>query len=447
MANEITRRRLFRSTLAGGVVTLGLPILDMTLNDGGSAMAATGAALPVRFGTWHWGCGMNPDHWVPKATGADWEITPELQQLAPYKKDFNLYTGYSALLDGRANEPHVSAVWALRTGTAPKTKEDLRDPSLDILVAQAIGGGVRFRTLDMAATGAPTDTYSCYGNASLASPDPTPLALYTRVFGPGFKDPNAAAFTPDPDVMLRKSVLSSFADQRTALLQNASASDRQKLDAYFTSVRELEQQLALQTEKPAPCENCSPPKAAPAASQPSTEIGDVTRAHKLMVDLTVMALQCHQTKVFNIVFSPSASTLRKEGSADTHHMYTHEEAVDAKVGYQVEATKFSQSSVGAMAYLISKLKESKEGDASLLDNVLVYAHSDTSFAKEHSLDELPVLTIGRAGGRIKTGLHIREARTPVSRTGLTAMHAVGVRAGSFGTGSMQVNDPIHEVLV
>ena len=447
MVREITRRRLFRSTLAGGIVTLGLPILDMTLNEGGRALAATGAPLPVRFGTWHWGCGMNPDRWVPTKTGADWEITPELQQLAAYKKDFNLYSGYSALLDGRANAPHISAVWALRTGTAPRTPQDLADPSLDILIARQAGGGVRFRTLDMAATGAPTDTYSCYGNASLASPDPTPLALYTRVFGPGFQDPNAAAFTPDPDVMLRQSVLSSFADERAALLRDASAGDRQKLDAYFTSVRELEQQLALQTEKPAPCVSCEPPKAAPAASQPSTEVNDVSRAHKLMVDLTIMALQCHQTKVFNIVFSPSASTLRKEGSADTHHMYTHEEAVDSKAGYQVEATSFSQRSVEAMAYMISKLKDAKEGDASLLDNVLVYAHSDTSFAKEHSLDELPVLTIGRAGGRIKTGLHIREARTPVSKTGLTAMHAMGVRMGSFGTGSMQVTDPIHEVLV
>ena len=447
MAREITRRRLFHSTLAGGVVTLGLPILDMALNDGGKAMAATGAPLPVRFGTWVWGCGMNPDRWVPAKTGADWQVTPELEVLAPYKKDFSLFTGYSALLDGRANEPHISAIWALRTGHAPRTKEDIVDPSFDALIARAIGGGVRFRTLDMAATGGKTDTYSTTGAGALATPEPSALALYQRVFGSGFQDPNSASFTPDPDVMLRRSVLSSFSDQRAALLKEASLADRDKLDEYFTSVRELEQQLALQLEKPAPAEACVIPSGAPKEHLPSSEIGEVTASHKLMVDMMVLALKCHQTKVFNIVYSPSASTLRKAGSADTHHIHTHGEEVDPKLGYQIEATWFSQRSLENLAYLIDKLGQAKEGAGTLLDNSLVYAHSDTSFAKEHSLDELPVMMIGRAGGRLKTGLHVREKGVAVTKTGLTAMHAMGVRAGAFGSQSMEATQTISEVLV
>jgi len=447
MGREVTRRRLFRSALGGAAVSLCTPLLDMALDDNGAALAATGQPIPARFGTWHWGCGMNPDRWTPAVTGADWEPTPELQLLAPHKKDFSLFTGYAAMLDGRANEPHISAVWALRTGYAPKTKEDIQNPSFDALIAKAAGGGVRFRTLDMAATGRRTDSYSTTGGGALAAPELSPLDLYQRVFGSGFQDPNSSAFKPDPDIMLRLSVLSAFGEERAALLRHASASDRQKLDAYFTSVREVEQQLALQLEKPPPAEACVVPSGPPRVLPVSTEIEEVTANHKLMVDLTLMALKCNQTKVFNIVFSPSASTLRKAGSADTHHLLTHQEAVDPKAGYQPGATWFSQRSLEGLAYLIAELGKAKEGAGTLLDQILVYAHSDTSYAKEHALDELPVIMVGRAGGRLKTGLHIREEGAPVTKTALTAMHAMNLRVGSFGSQSLEVSQAIGQVLV
>ena len=445
MAHDLTRRGLLRSTRNGMAIALALPILDMALNSSGEAFAATGTPLPVRFGTWHWGCGMNPDRWVPAKTGAVWDLSPELQALAAYKKDMNVFTGFGAMLEGRANVPHVSAVWALRTGYAPKTPDDIPDPSFDVLVARASGGGVRFRSLDMAATGGPTDSYSSPGGNAVASPMPTPLALYKRVFGPGFQDPNAGTFTPDPETVLRQSVLSGFGEERAALISGAGAADRQKLDAYFTSVRELEQQLALDLQKPAPAEACVVPHGAPQDIEASTEISQVLASHKLMVDLTVMALQCHQTKVFNIVFSPSASTLRKAGAADTHHMLTHQEPVDDKLGYQPDATWYSQTSVDALGYLLGKLATAQEGGKSLLANMLVYAHSDTSFAKMHSLDELPVIMAGQAGGRVKTGLHVRAEGAPVSRTVLTAMQAVGVHAGAFGRGAMATSQPLTEV--
>lgn len=446
MAHELTRRRLLLAAFQGVAVSLCLPVLDMALDLHGEAFAATGTALPVRFGTWHWGCGMNPDRWVPATTGAAWEMTPELKALEAYRKDINLYTGYAALLDGRANEPHISAVWALRTGYAPKSKEDLPEPSFDYLVAKGVGGGTRFRMLNMAATGGDTDSYSNAGNNAVVAPEPTALSLYKRIFGPGFQDPNSGSFTPDPDTLLRQSVLSSFGDERTALLREASAADRQKLDAYFTSVRELEQQLALELEKPAPAEGCVRPPSSPKVMAASTEIESVMANHRLMIDLTVMALQCQQTKVFNMVFSPSASTLRKAGNADTHHMLTHQEPVDDALGYQPDATYYSQRSIEAMAYMIGKLRDAQEGGKSLLDNMLVYAHSDTSFAKMHSLEEMPIITIGRAGGRIKSGLHVREEGAPVSKTVLTAMQAMGVKASSFGTDSMLTTQAIGQVL-
>lgn len=447
MTHEITRRRMLRSTMMGAGVTLCLPILDMALDINGVAFAATGKKLPVRFGTWHWGCGMNPDRWVPKTTGAKWEVTPELAPLAKFREEFNLYTGYKVLLDGRPNEPHISAVWALKTGYAPTKREDIPDPSFDHLIARAIGNGTRFRSIDMAATGGKTDSYSSPGGNAINSPELSATALYRRIFGGSFQDPNSATFTPDPDVMLRRSVLSGFTEERTKLMNEVGSSDRQKLDAYFTSVRELEQKLSLELEKPAPADACVVPKAGPAELVASSEIEGVIANHKLMTDLIVLAMQCHQTNVFNMVFSPSASTLRRAGSGDTHHMQTHVEAVDGALGYQKDSTWYSQQSIHALAYFIEKLSAAQEGGRPLLDNLLVYAHSDTSDAKLHSLEELPVLTIGRAGGRMKTGLHVRDEGALVTQTALTVMQALGMGTSTFGRDSMATTKVASAALV
>src|SRR5207237_384345 len=89
--------------------------------------------------------------------------------------------------------------------------------------------------------------------------EPSPLALYGRIFGPEFRDPNAATFTPDPGVIARQSVLSAVKDERLDIMGDLGASDRARLDEYFTSLRQLERQLELQTQRPDPLPACSMP--------------------------------------------------------------------------------------------------------------------------------------------------------------------------------------------
>jgi len=72
------RRALLRGTLAGGAVSIGLPLLDCFLNVNGTALAQ-GAPLPLRFGAWMWGCGVNPARWTPSSEGTDFELPIELQ--------------------------------------------------------------------------------------------------------------------------------------------------------------------------------------------------------------------------------------------------------------------------------------------------------------------------------------------------------------------------------
>ena len=345
MRMNFDRRTMLRGMLGGTAITVGLPLLDCFLNTNGTALAA-GGRLPVRFGTWFWGCGMTPERWVPTKIGAGYDIPVELKSIEALKDQIAILSGFKVVLDGRPNFPHSSGNLGLLSGTSPTLADKVEAPTLDVLIADQAGANTRFRSLEVTATGDPKHSYS-RRSASVTNPsEVSPVALYTRVFGPEFQDPNAADFKPDPKVMLDKSVLSAVKDHRDALAKQLGAADRARLDQYFTSLRQVEQQLDIQLQKPPPAEACKIP-GKPADTPVGTEIGQATTNHKLMAELLAMALACNQTKVFNVVFSDSASSLRKTGSSTTHHTLTHEEQIDAKLGYQPQATWFVEQSLSA----------------------------------------------------------------------------------------------------
>jgi hypothetical protein len=272
----------------------------------------------------------------------------------------------------------------------------------------------------------------------------TPLALYTRIFGSGFQDPNAAEFVPDPRVMLRQSVVSAVKDDRTRLERELGTHDRQRLDDYLTSLRQLERQLELQLSAPPPLEACSPPDS-PAQGKGGSEVGHAQETHEMMAKLLVMALACDQTRVFNMLFSYGASDLHLPGSQTGHHQLTHEEQVDSQLGYQPRASYFIDRSMESWAYFVDAMASFPEGDGTLLDNSLVMAHSETSFAKIHDVLGLPIMFAGRAGGRIVSGIHVAGGGDPVTRVGLTVQQLMGLSVDRWGTGSMQTNRSIGEL--
>src|SRR5688500_4285222 len=92
------RRRMLRGMLNGGAVTVALPLLDGLLNGNGNAMA-DGSPIPVRFGTWFWGLGMQKKIFVPTKIGADFDLPEEIASWAPVKKDINLFTDLTAFRD------------------------------------------------------------------------------------------------------------------------------------------------------------------------------------------------------------------------------------------------------------------------------------------------------------------------------------------------------------
>src|SRR5205085_3571282 len=123
--------------------------------------------------------------------------------------------------------------------------------------------------------------------------------------------------------------------------------------------------------------------------------------------------------------------------AHTHHILTHEEAIDPKLGYQPLAFWFNKACMEGFATYLQTLSSIKEGDSTLLDNSLIFATSETNYARVHSVDGIPTYLAGRAGGKIKTGLHVVGHGDPITRIGFTIMRALGVPLEKWGTNSLQ----------
>jgi hypothetical protein len=445
------RRTLLRGTLAGGAVSMGLPLLDCFLNANATALAQ-GAPLPLRFGAWMWGCGMNPDRWTPATEGTGYDLPIELQALdreltagGKLRDQVSILSGFDVKLDGRPNFPHTAGLMGTLTGSLPIEDYTVPAPTLDTIIAGQIGDLTRFRSLEMSCTGNPNQSYSYESQGVFNAPELSPMALYTRVFGPEFADPNDDTFVPDPRLMLRQSVLSVVKDDRERLLQQVGAHDKQRLDQYFTSVRQLEQQIDVLLKGPPDLDSCSK---APVPGQESlgTEVGQSMSTNRLMADLLSFALACDQTRVFSMMFSDRISGLRQAGSSSQHHQLTHDEALDPAVGYQPEATEFVFVAMEAWADFLERLAAIPEGDGTLLDNCLVFGHSDVSFAKVHGITGIPMMIAGRAGGAVKPGVHVRGTTSPTTRVGLTIQQVMGLNTESWGTRSMEATQPVSEIL-
>jgi hypothetical protein len=444
-STSINRRRVLRGILAGSAISVGLPILDCTLTGNGDAFAATGAPLPPRFATWFWALGLGEGDWVPKKAGADYELPPQLAALKPFQKKLNLFSGGQVFLDGQSNNTHFTGVQGMMTGKVLGTRDYFG--SVDAIVGDVIGRGTRFRSLEVSCSGDPKACWSARSDSGMQPAEVSPLALYTRIFGPEFKDPNAAEFTPDPEVMLRRSVLSGVVEERQRLVKDVGAEDRAKLDNYFTSLRALEQKLDVQLQKPEPLAACTK------SGQPDNEdkqaltlAHEAMARHDLFASLFAHALACDQTRIVNLAITAGMSGLRREGDSTSHHTYTHEEPVDPKLGYQIVCAWFQDIYMKGLHDFVATLDNIKEGDKTLLDRMVVFAFTDHGAPRLHSVRNYPVITVGTGNGRMKTGLHIPRPGDAVTRVGFTVQQAMGVPVSSWGTGSNRVNSPISDVL-
>lgn len=439
---KFTRRSLLRGAIQGSTVVMGLPILESFLNSNGTAFA-DGTELPPCFGSWFFGLGLTPGRWEPEVIGSNYELPEHVAALQPIKEKLNIFSGLQIFLDGKVNQNHISGAQGQMTGVVTRSAADY-DESFDAVIDKQFGANARFRTLEVACDGNASSGWTARGKNGKTPCQISPLELYRRIYGDGFIDPNQADFAPNPEVMVRHSVLSAVTEQRQKLMNSVSSDDRSRLDEYFSSLRDVEQKLAFELERPAPLPACSIPSMD--VEEIGTMVTQVQHTHKQFATLLSHALACGQTRIFHVTLGNAFSTLRLPGEPSAYHALTHEEPIDPELGYQPKCKVIGEQCMGFFVELLQALDSIREGEGTLLDRSLVYAFTDHGEARLHSMKNLPVFTAGSAGGRLKTGLHISAEGDAATRVGFTIQKALGVVTNKWGVESNEVSTPFSEVL-
>jgi hypothetical protein len=302
----------------GSAATMALPFLDCFLDSKGQALAATGQRIPTRFSTFFYGLGLTKSLWVPKTAGLDYDMSGQLRPLEAYKKKLNVFSGLRVLIDDNPNFQHWSGVGASATGISPTKTSQFDSKTIDQQIADVISHGTRFKSVAASCSGDPKQSYSSLGGANTLPAEASPLSLYTRLFGPGFQDPTKGDWKPDPQVMLQQSVLSVVADDRKRAMQNLGASDRARMDQYFTSVREAELGMAAELQRPEIVAKVTIPPA-PGEMTVNNALPNMRIVTPLMSRLGALALATDQTRVFNLSISEPGSQIFVPGDSLGYH--------------------------------------------------------------------------------------------------------------------------------
>jgi hypothetical protein len=228
-----------------------------------------------------------------------------------------------------------------------------------------------------------------------------PRAVFERMFG-GNVDPAVQARR----LFTRQSILDFVADGTQQLSSRLGAADRQKLDQYLSSVRDVEQQIQRleqhSTSQPRPQVDAQVPEGIPPTW---------AEHMRLMYDLMFLAFQTDTTRICTFMLGNGGTyrTLEEIGMPDAYHRLSHHGKDPGKL---VKLQQVDQYMVTQFAYFLGKLQSAQEGDGTLLDHAMILYGSALSDPDRHNHENLPIVLAGGGNGTIKTGRHIRYPRRP-----------------------------------
>jgi hypothetical protein len=372
-----------------------------------------------------------------------------LEPLTPYRESLLVLSGLTAdkaRANGDGPGDHARASAAFLTGSQPFKTDGANikvGVSVDQVAAQKIGAATRFRSLEIgceggALSGQCDSGYSCAYSSNLSWSTPhtpcpketDPRLVFERLFRDG--DAGESAEARAKRLTRRKSVLDFVRDDAAALEKRLGASDKRKLDEYLTSVREVERRI---DEAASGNANNVPDSARPSG------IPESYAAHiDLMSDLLVLAFQTDVTRIATFSFANEGSgrSYGFIGAPEGHHDLSHH-GNDAEKQRKIQL--INRFHIERFARLIEKLAASKEGDSNLLERSMILYGSGIGDGNRHNHDELPVLLVGRAGGRVTGGKHVRFARnTPVANLYLAMLGKMDVEVAKLGdsTGRLEI---------
>lgn len=429
----VSKKHLPRRTILRGAGTvLALPLLDAMV----PALSAerTTAAAPVRrLGFLMYPLGVDQDRWRPKGEGAEYQTSEALAPLAPHRNKLVVISGLSSDPDRSKPGFHDRALASFMTGVEMTRGKVHVGISIDQLAAQTLGKETQFSSLELAAekiSHSSSHVGPVFKSATVPLPfEHNPRLAFERLFGESGKiDLAASAARQAAD----RSSLDAVTERIAELKKQLGSRDRQKLEEYVESIRDVERRIDVAMRKQ--------PKEMPEAARPSGVPDSWTENVKLMFDLQVLAIQADLTRVWTFLFGREATsmTFPHLGITMGHHEISHhnfeKEKLDALARINVDQSRL-------FSYFLTRLDSLKEGNSTLLDHSLLLYGSNLSVPTSHSQRDLPIILAGGAAGRIKGGRYLKFPgdTTPLTNLYLTMLDKVGVPTEKFGDSTGRLN--------
>ena len=459
----ITKKHVSRRTVLKGMgVTVALPFLDAML-PAGTAWARTAAGSSkirlvcmemVHGSAGSTALGVKKNLFAPVKAGRDFEFTPTLEPLAPFRDDVTIISNTDvhnaeAFTLPEIGGDHFRSSAVFLTQPHPKQTEgnDVHaGTSLDQLYAKQFGQDTPIPSMQLSIenvdqAGGCTYGYSCIYTDTISWASPTqplpmirdPRVVFDQLFGVGATPEERAA-----SLKADRSILDWINGQVSQLKRQLGASDRRRLDEYVENVREIERRIQRVEARNASGEQRAMPEA-PIGVPDSFE----EHAHILM-DLIALAFAADTTRAFSFKLGRDASGRAYPESGVTtgfHNASHHGEREDRIMDF----AKINRYHVSMVPYLLEKLKNTPEGDSNLLDNSLIVYGSPMGDSNIHNHKRVPLFVAGHAGGQLKGGVHIKAPDgTPMANPMLTMLHMLGrTDLQQFGdsTGELDLNNP------
>jgi hypothetical protein len=394
-----------RAFLRGAGVSVALPLLDSMR----PAFAAGKPDVPRRMVCVETNMGILPQFFFPEKAGADYELSPYLKRLDAFRKQMTVFSGVShpGVTGGHAAEK------CFLTGTPHPERGGFRNwVSLDQFAAEQLGNRTRYPSLVLH-VGNEGQTLSYTRSGAPIPPERKARKLFEKLFVQG----NAAEVKAAVEALRQgRSTLDFVGDQSKRLNSSLPPADRQRLDQYFSSVRDLEQRLHSAEEweqKPQPKVNAPPP----------TDIEDAkefARQTRVMFDVIKLALETDSSRLVSVFIDTTVI-----------HNITHH---GNRPEVLSELRGKEEGQFDALAGFLKVLSEAKESDETLLDRTQVLYGTCMGSANSHSNSNLPVIL---AGGGFKHGQHLafdKENNYPLTNLYVSMLQRLGIEAREFSTG-------------
>lgn len=404
-----------RQVLRAAGVTLALPLFD-AFSPRRALAAAT--SVPRRLVCICTPLGLHAPNLLPEKAGKDYALTRYLEVVREFRDDFTVISGLSHPDVGSS---HDSIYSFLTAAPHPEIRAGFRNTiSLDQLAAEQIGGQTRFASLSLSAEGF---GLSWTRSGALVPSDVSPARVFAQLFLEGRPDEVEAQKRRLRD---GQSILDMVGDRARRLQPSLGSRDREKLDEYFTSVRELERRMATNEEwakKPKPKVDARPP-------QDNMNSADLVGKTRLMFDLVHLALQTDSTRIVTMLLLGTSLVPPIPGVSLGHHDLSHHGQDPQKIE-QLKAIELEK--MKTLHDLLENLKKTEEQGESLLDRTMVFFSSNLGNASNHSTKNLPVLL---AGGGFHHGQHLAfDANNPppLSNLFVTMLQRLGIERDQFGS--------------